>query len=272
MKKLIIFSICGALFAASTALGQVGYFTLGGDPHYVWDTTIAPTFDTNFEVGFLMAPAGKVPLLYSIVNGGTPTNNAPGLGGYLPYSYATAWSDIESDPNFKIATIGATAVTVSGAANGSFLYNSGLAVPLDNTISDTAYSLVVIAWNTDNGQYNSLASAEAADAPVGWSSVISYTPGQAFPSLPPPAPIAVTQFGVGYDAGPVLALVSSLGTGGTGGSFTLTVSGSSYRTVVQVSTNLVDWVGISTNTPPFSFTDSPAAAFPYLFYRAVQSQ
>lgn len=40
-----------------------------------------------------------------------------------------------------------------------------------------------------------------------------------------------------------------------------------YTTVVQTSSNLVNWIDVCTNTPPFSFTDSIAAAS--LFYRAL---
>lgn len=54
-----------------------------------------------------------------------------------------------------------------------------------------------------------------------------------------------------------------------GNSVQLTVSMSSpCSTIVQASTNLIDWSNIYTNTPPFTFTDSLNAA-PYRFYRAL---
>ncbi len=58
---------------------------------------------------------------------------------------------------------------------------------------------------------------------------------------------------------------------GANGMFRLTVSMPSpyYSTIVQASTNLVNWCNIYTNTPPFTFTDSTATTFPYRFYRAV---
>jgi uncharacterized repeat protein (TIGR01451 family) len=53
--------------------------------------------------------------------------------------------------------------------------------------------------------------------------------------------------------------------------FQFTVSGSSAPTIIEASTNLVDWVPIYTNsTAPFTFTDPNAANYPYRFYRAVQ--
>ena len=54
-----------------------------------------------------------------------------------------------------------------------------------------------------------------------------------------------------------------------GGKFSLYVSGSSQLPVViQASTNLINWVNISTNTPPFTFTNI-VGPYPSRFYRAV---
>jgi len=53
-----------------------------------------------------------------------------------------------------------------------------------------------------------------------------------------------------------------------GGKFDLTVSGTG-TVVIQASTNLVSWVNIYTNTPPFTFTDTISSPFPYRFYRAL---
>jgi hypothetical protein len=60
----------------------------------------------------------------------------------------------------------------------------------------------------------------------------------------------------------------------TNGAFQLTVTMPSpyYSTIVQVSTNLVDWSGVYTNLPPFVFTDSAAAISTNRFYRAVLQQ
>ena len=45
------------------------------------------------------------------------------------------------------------------------------------------------------------------------------------------------------------------------------VSGFNYA--VQASTNMIDWVPLCTNTPPFTFTDTNAAGFQQRFYRSV---
>lgn len=54
--------------------------------------------------------------------------------------------------------------------------------------------------------------------------------------------------------------------------FHLTVSGPSAPATIEASTNLVNWVIVTTNTPPFTFTDSAMAMFPARFYRASLSQ
>jgi uncharacterized repeat protein (TIGR01451 family) len=62
--------------------------------------------------------------------------------------------------------------------------------------------------------------------------------------------------------------LSSLGF--ANGRFYLSVSGnSSFPVIIQASTNLVNWTAISTNTPPFNFTDTVSSPFPDHFYRAL---
>jgi hypothetical protein len=55
-----------------------------------------------------------------------------------------------------------------------------------------------------------------------------------------------------------------------GGSFSFTVSGNPGQAyVVQTSSNLQDWVSLSTNTAPFVFVDPAAAQFSQRFYRTA---
>ena len=42
-----------------------------------------------------------------------------------------------------------------------------------------------------------------------------------------------------------------------------------YSTIIQASNDLVNWVNIYTNTPPFTFTDSMATNFACRYYRAM---
>lgn len=57
-----------------------------------------------------------------------------------------------------------------------------------------------------------------------------------------------------------------------GSGFQLTVSLPTayfYSTIVQASTNLINWSSLYTNTPPFTYTDSIMTQFPQRFYRAL---
>jgi hypothetical protein len=54
-----------------------------------------------------------------------------------------------------------------------------------------------------------------------------------------------------------------------GDTFQVTVeTPASYSTMIQASTNLVNWVSVYTNTVPFTFTDS-CSVYPQRFYRAT---
>lgn len=65
-------------------------------------------------------------------------------------------------------------------------------------------------------------------------------------------PVIVPQFGLG-----------------SGGGFQLTVTGAAVPTVIQASTNLISWVPVYTNTPPFTYTNSDTSSYLMRFYRAV---
>ncbi len=56
---------------------------------------------------------------------------------------------------------------------------------------------------------------------------------------------------------------------GAGGGFQLTVTGVSVSTVVQASTNLVNWIPVYTNIPPFTYTNYDTTNYMRRFYRAV---
>jgi uncharacterized repeat protein (TIGR01451 family) len=66
----------------------------------------------------------------------------------------------------------------------------------------------------------------------------------------------------------VLTAPAMSGASISGGKFNLTVSSAGPQTIIQASTNLINWVNIYTNTPPFTFTDT-VTSLPDRFYRAV---
>jgi hypothetical protein len=69
-------------------------------------------------------------------------------------------------------------------------------------------------------------------------------------------------------APPTPAALSASSYGSAGFSFNLTGTQGSFY-VVEVSTNLVNWVPVLTNVAPFNFVDSNAAKFSRRFYQAV---
>jgi len=116
--------------------------------------------------------------------------------------------------------------------------------------------------DTPNGlAFDSLGNLYVANT-AGYD-IVKVTPGGAmslFASLP------------GADEPVTLAFqpIPVLHGGCTNGTFQLTVSMPSpyYSTVVQASTNLVDWGNICTNTPPFTLTNFGAATSGAQLYRA----
>jgi hypothetical protein len=57
------------------------------------------------------------------------------------------------------------------------------------------------------------------------------------------------------------------------GQFALTVTGeTNVQCIVQSSTNLINWVSVQTNTPPFTYVDTDAGQFKQRYYRTVYVQ
>jgi hypothetical protein len=56
---------------------------------------------------------------------------------------------------------------------------------------------------------------------------------------------------------------------GQNSAFALTIASPQQSTIIQASTNLINWVNVYTGTPPFTFTDPGASNYRTRFYRAV---
>jgi len=210
MKKLIISSVLGVAVAASTAFGQ-GYVSFGSGLHIVWDnastTSTTPTFDTGFDATFLWNASSSTTPMYMA---STPTN---GTAGAILAS--TAWLDISNSVaggSWTAATTGGTAmIGAPTSATGGFSYDGAAQLALDgNTSASEAINMFVVAWDTDGGLYTTLASAEAGDAPIGWSSVFSYTLAGAPPGSTA-AKTAVPAFGIGPVPEPTTLALAGLG-------------------------------------------------------------
>jgi len=76
-----------------------------------------------------------------------------------------------------------------------------------------------------------------------------------------------SEFGV--DDVSVVALVPDFDAVAVGTNFQVTVdTPASYTTIIQASTNMVNWVSVCTNMAPFTYTDC-MSQFPRRFYRAA---
>jgi len=175
----------------------------------------------------------------------------------------------------NLLTGSSTAISISIANVGPSASSNVMvsdALPLGFTLlssSETMGSIVTdgqtVTWNVSSNLAVS-ASAQATltmEAGSSGTAINSASVSSATPDQNPADGSASVTFNVTASAPPALSAYI-----GAGGKFHLTVSGVGVQTIVQVSTNLINWVNISTNTPPFIFTDTVSASFPYRFYRA----
>jgi hypothetical protein len=89
---------------------------------------------------------------------------------------------------------------------------------------------------------------------------VAFSPSSSFVTVPPAAA------GVDFMAGTVITFITNT----PSGTVQITVIGPRGQTNwVEASSNLLDWIVISTNTTPFTFTDSKAANFNTRFYRTL---
>lgn len=166
MKKLI--AIVAVAVTGFASFGQ-GYFSFTSNTRGAWDaftTPSSPKLAADINVGFLW---GTGTALISGVFNSIATNNTTGL---TPSQLATAWTDITTDPNFKIANVSGVPVVTGTSAGGAWNYNSGGTFGVDNTSAGSVYTLIAFGWSN---AYATPALAAAAGSPVGWSAPFSYT-------------------------------------------------------------------------------------------------
>lgn len=125
------------------------------------------------------------------------------------------------------------------------------------------------SWNVGNLVVNTGAqmtlTLEAPNTPEQFAQNSASVSAQTVDQNPADASVSVT-LNVVSTSPPSLSPIS----GAANGKFLLSVSSAtSEPVVIQASTNLVNWVNVWTNTPPFTFTDSVSPVFPYRFYRAT---
>lgn len=194
-------------------------------------------------------PVGYVADDYLAISA-SPTNLPPGFNANISIGVTNFGPSVSSN------------VVVSDNLPDGFTYvsssaTSGTVFPLGQTVIWEVPSLLV-----SGGAQLSLTiqAPNGAEQGVVNSAIVSAsTPDQNSADS-----TASVTFNVQPVAAPAMKVLS-----GTGGKFGFTISGTTYPVVIQASTNLVNWVNLSTNTPPFSFTDTVSSVYKYRFYRGI---
>jgi len=190
MKKLILTLGFIALIETSTFAQGLFIFQTGAGA--VWDgwSSIFPKPDNKNYVAFLIGSG--TPLINSYL-AFTPTNGTE-------INSALAWTDVLTDPNYKLATnvAGAALIETQTSTLGTVSYNGGAGTIVSNTAAGGGtISMIAIGWSDLFG--TDPFAAAAAGAPIGWSAVYSYsyaagpTPG---PAGTPGNMLGLFQFGV----------------------------------------------------------------------------
>ena len=178
-------------------------------------------------------------------------------------AYASKYTNTIAVTNYGPSA--ATGVTVTGklplASLGLVSTNHTLGVvsligttyvwSVGNLQTNAGATLTFVLLGSSSGTYTNTAtvSSTSTDPNPDDDTVTSYLTVAA----PPSPPVLTNSVLAGSPAG-----------------FRLTVTGDpSYATVVQASTNLLNWVNLFTSTPPFIFTNFGTSNYPVRFYRAV---
>lgn len=200
------------------------------------------TLTTGDPVGFAadLAVAQSTTNSYILVGSNlvctiTVTNYGPSVS-----SNAVVTDNLPVNGTYLSSTTSVGTVSFSGSA---LTWSVGTL----NTNAGGKLTVILQANNVGNLINDAIASATTAD-PNSEDNEASVTVAVIVPT--PPQISAVAEAGAGH--------------------FQFSVGGSAVTTVIQASTNLVNWVPIYTNTAPFTFTDQQSGGYPYRFYRAVQ--
>jgi PEP-CTERM motif len=192
MKKLLLTIGLAAIGVSAFAQGS---FLFGGPARYVWDnwstvSTGLPRADASNNVAFLIGTG--TPLVDAIMTS-VPTNHTTAING------VAAWTSILNDPNFKLATNGASGLIVVGTTTlvGGFTSGGSTFTVPGTAAGGGVITLYVIGWSY---LYANPFLAQAANSPVGWSAPINYAYGAGPVPGPAGTPGAIgdtlIQFGV----------------------------------------------------------------------------
>jgi M6 family metalloprotease-like protein/uncharacterized repeat protein (TIGR01451 family) len=176
--------------------------------------------------------------------------------------YATNYSVTLSVTNYGPSASSNVLVTDSLPTGGLVLVSS------NHTAGAVAVIGSTLTWSVGNLATNAGASLTLVLHSIASGSFTNIATVSSFTSDPNPDDDTVIS-AITVTAPPVPPVISSPVLVGPN-SFRFTVTGDpGYATIVQASTNLINWVGLYTNTPAFTFTNLITTNYPMRFYRAV---
>lgn len=178
MKKILTIGLVVASFAATSSFGQ-GYFQFQTAKSQAYDGSGATAvLAATVDVTFLWAPVGTANSGI-LATGSSKTGNNTTTSTQAGYTDAQAWTAIlGSGFTPAVNSANSTPAILLTAANGYVNYNGGASFGVTGTSSPsgtTQYALFMVGWT---GGYADLATAASNHAPVGWSTVFTYTAGQ----------------------------------------------------------------------------------------------
>ncbi len=229
----------------------------GSNPNGLWFLFIQddrPVDTGGITNGWSVALTSANPVGYASDNQvfGSPSNSVVALGA----NWNVTMSVTNYGPSYSTNVV-VTDILPDGA--GILLLSNTPSIGSVIRIGST------MTWNVGNLTTNAGATLKltfATSATGSYSNAVFVT--SATPDPNPDDDVAVASVTVINATPPVISGPLL----GTGGKFIFSVSGSGGPTVIQASTNLVNWANVYTNTPPFTYTND-ITSFPYRFYRAV---
>ncbi len=227
----------------------------GNNPNGTWQLFVLDDAPFNAGIisnGWMITVTTANPVGYSanLALGMTASASTLTLSNYLTYTLTVTNLGPSTSSNALVVDtlpLGVSFVSAS-TTNG---YLSGLNWYVGNLAANTSAQLVLKVLPRTVGTIQNYAIATASTSDGNTDDNFATVPVAV--TLPSPPQVSVPAVG-------------------SNGMFQLSISGPAVSTVIQASTNLVDWVNISTNTPPFNFVDPGTSNYTSRFYRAVVIQ
>jgi uncharacterized repeat protein (TIGR01451 family) len=270
MSKMFLKMSLGLVAAFGlTLLGQAAA------PLAPWGSNLAVMNGSNPNGGWSLFVQDDKPFDAGVISNGwyiTLTTASPvGYAADNQLSVTPASLSITTNKNWPVTLT----VTNYGPSSSTNVYvtdtlpGSGVTLVSSNATSGTTVAIVgsTLTWTVGLLTNNAGASLTLNFLATAAGTYNNNAQVYAVTSDPnPDDDVGAAMLLVGVPTPPVL--VPHYNSGGSGG-FQLTVTGTSASTLIQASTNLINWVPVYTNIPTFTYTNYDTTNYMRRFYRAV---